>query len=1192
MRFEKLHLKAFGAFTDRVLDFSAGSSPLHLVYGPNESGKSTCLRAIESFLFGMPRVMSDDYVHPYRKLRVGATLVSQDGQSLSLMRRKTDKNSLFYDDDETPADENQLSAMMGGLGRDEFRSRFGLSYEQLVEGGQAVLESRGDLGQLLFAAGAGIARLQTVSEALDAEARALFLERGKKSTLNAAIRELDDSRKQLRELQLPPAEYDSLRQSLAGAKAKSERLTDEIQDVATELGQQQRYLDAASILPIYDETRSKLEALVAVPMLDDEFAAKRREASAHRAASEANCIQHRKTLEELTAALARLQPNAAVLAHADEIVELFQAIATRQVAARDQAGLRRVASNHQRHLRKRLRELGAEVDDQADVAQVDALIESLRVGEGDQLRINELAAQYERIRQQVDDSAENVETMRKQLAEIDDELERHPASPDPQAIDAVLTDVGAPDALSKTLAQHQSDCDDLQFECDRTLSGLRIGSLGVEQAVVIATPSDEKIDAFEQQFQQETRTLEETKSELAKIEAALQTARGRLEHLQQERPLPTEADLSEHRRQRDTVVEQLGGKELAAGQETTRQLSALIRQADETVDKIRSHHELVAQRNAVVRDVHALEQEQASVAEKLASLQTAATQSRQAWQGFLADYGLPQEDVRGLRHWLANHKALNASFQSLRDARHRRDEAQDRINRACSRLAGAIKLATSQHPVALATGRGESATWTGEPSEEASLDELHVAAITMRNELAAAFRQRESWISKRAELLAEIPKAESTAESRRQQWERWQQEWSRAIQGLAGGEETGPTIIHARLKNVTEMLHEQRERDIVRTRIDSIDRDDQQFEQHVRSIAELVGRALEEDVQADQLAKSLYDQLQSEKECESEQRRLGKQLEQTHEKLASDSQQLEHMSAQLQALCREAGVEDEASLLAIEPRASEKRALTREFAECERQLTRIAAGRPIEEFLQEARKQDAEAIAEQISALQQRRESLREQARECEREVGGLARELDSIDGGDRAAELNQEMQFLTGRIHRDARHYARLKVARLILRQSIEHYRQANQSPVLKLACDAFRGLTCGRYTGLKPEYDDKGQTRIYGVPESAADSEKQSHLVPVDAMSCGTADAVYLAMRLASIRHQLSPESGAVHSVPVIIDDCLIQLDDDRTAAALKELSSLTAVTQVILFTHHKHLLDLASTHLDPKTYQVHTL
>jgi len=72
MRIEQLLPTAFGPFTDLELDFSAPG--LQVVYGPNEAGKSSALRALDAWLFGIPERTRDDFLHPRPALLVGGTL--------------------------------------------------------------------------------------------------------------------------------------------------------------------------------------------------------------------------------------------------------------------------------------------------------------------------------------------------------------------------------------------------------------------------------------------------------------------------------------------------------------------------------------------------------------------------------------------------------------------------------------------------------------------------------------------------------------------------------------------------------------------------------------------------------------------------------------------------------------------------------------------------------------------------------------------------------------------------------------------------------------------------------------------------------------------------------------------------------------------------------------------------------------
>ena len=82
MKIQRLELRAFGPFTDAALDLSGGSEGFHLIYGPNEAGKSSALRAVGHLLYGIPNNSADNFLHPYPKLRLGAVLAQRDGSRL------------------------------------------------------------------------------------------------------------------------------------------------------------------------------------------------------------------------------------------------------------------------------------------------------------------------------------------------------------------------------------------------------------------------------------------------------------------------------------------------------------------------------------------------------------------------------------------------------------------------------------------------------------------------------------------------------------------------------------------------------------------------------------------------------------------------------------------------------------------------------------------------------------------------------------------------------------------------------------------------------------------------------------------------------------------------------------------------------------------------------------------------------
>src|SRR5215831_12509872 len=93
MRFLALSLAAWGPFSGKALDLSAPG--VHVVYGKNEAGKSTSLRAIRGLLYGIPKNTPDAHTHAMKDLRVGATLEASDGARLEIVRRKGNVNTLL-----------------------------------------------------------------------------------------------------------------------------------------------------------------------------------------------------------------------------------------------------------------------------------------------------------------------------------------------------------------------------------------------------------------------------------------------------------------------------------------------------------------------------------------------------------------------------------------------------------------------------------------------------------------------------------------------------------------------------------------------------------------------------------------------------------------------------------------------------------------------------------------------------------------------------------------------------------------------------------------------------------------------------------------------------------------------------------------------------------------------------------------
>ncbi|HSV93237.1 MAG TPA: chromosome segregation protein SMC, partial [Desulfobacterales bacterium] len=213
--------------------------------------------------------------------------------------------------------------------------------------------------------------------------------------------------------------------------------------------------------------------------------------------------------------------------------------------------------------------------------------------------------------------------------------------------------------------------------------------------------------------------------------------------------------------------------------------------------------------------------------------------------------------------------------------------------------------------------------------------------------------------------------------------------------------------------------------------------------------------------------------------------------------------------------------------------------------------------------------------------LQEEIRSLTVRRSEFDQTIGGERSELDRMDGSDRAARIAEEIQAVLGGLRRDVERYARVRVASRVLSSAIDRFRERSQGPILRRAGALFGRLTCGSFESLRAELGPDGRPVIAGVRPGG-------ETVPVEGLSDGTADQLFLALRLAGLEHYLE----ANEAMPFVVDDILLQFDDERAAAALQALAGLSARTQVVFFTHHRHLLELASRTLDPAAVFVHNL
>jgi uncharacterized protein YhaN len=181
----------------------------------------------------------------------------------------------------------------------------------------------------------------------------------------------------------------------------------------------------------------------------------------------------------------------------------------------------------------------------------------------------------------------------------------------------------------------------------------------------------------------------------------------------------------------------------------------------------------------------------------------------------------------------------------------------------------------------------------------------------------------------------------------------------------------------------------------------------------------------------------------------------------------------------------------------------------------------------------------------------------------------------------DTAADFRQQAEACAAMLKQDAASYLRLRLASYLLQNQIERFRKENQGPLLQKSGEIFKSITGDAFSGLAADFNaDDTPILVCMRPDNTK--------VAVEGLSDGSRDQLYLALRLAALNRYLEEHEP----MPLILDDLLITCDNERAKAILPQLSQLAGRTQVFLFTHHEHLVDLCRQTLGEQKFQLHRL
>jgi len=1167
MKINLFKLLAYGPFTDKILDFSDGRFGLHVVYGPNEAGKSTALRALIGLLYGLGHRVEDAWVHEYDKLTVGASFSLPDGKVLNLTRYKRRKNDLIDEDTGKPFDQARLELYLGNMSRAGFEHAFGISHDSLRQGVESVLAAGGDLGHALFAATSGLNTLKQVMGKLEAQQNQLFTPRSQKAAINAGISQLNKLRKEQRDASASHRKWKYMKSRLDDLQKQEKELTNRLNELTTEISLFSRYQDAIKYVAKLDKLQKDLEEIGPVPILSSNFSERRVEAQVEiqgAKQAERDLVQ---SIAEITKELETLTFDDKLLDNASLVENLAKETSVHTKAIKDSTALKAEILHLHESAEKSLRELRSDLTIEAS--------DRLRLSKSEKTRISRLGIKRATLEKEVAEAESNLGNTRRNLASAKAELGSLGESQDTGALEGCLERASELGKLEQRISEAQADISKLTEQAKVDIEALGQWTGNLEELEKLPLPSEETMRRFETDLTKLGQKLFETDKEATIYEEQLAEKQKALADLTRVKELPGIDDLWAHRSLRDKgwlsvrdvwLNEKEPDPEFLAtfpdGIDLADAYEQSVRKADSTADVLREDAEAVAKAEGLRWEIDALKDKLGKDIDRRRALEKKQRTLWDQWLKIWKQLGVIALPPREMASWANRVEDLKRRAQDIRD----RKASISSLEKELCRLKADIKHAL----IRLVENVPENLSYTSLLDMAKRIVKYHVNLRTKRQELQNRITSFQHDIDSNKQRQSEAEQA----------YKNWSNVWADAIKPLGFGADSEPEEINDFILVLDQVFVALADANSKKTRVEDIEDDYQEYSKRVfdsidKLAPDLRGRKPEEAafVLNSRLATD-KDRRKDQQKLENEKKNKNSQLSKVRERLAA------HQEA-LRLLCAEAKTDDPEQLPEIEKKAQAKSNLINELSAVKERLTELAAGEALEIFVAQIKKQNPDELQAKLERISAEKDKLQNDEKNLVRDIALANKDLDEIGGESKALEIAEEAEGMVGQIQTDVDNYIRLKLSHLVLAKAIERHRMANQSPVLETAGKYFKDITRGRFADIKSDFDDKGDPVIKG-------ERPDGKMLTLAEMSDGSRDQLFLALRLGGLARYVKANGP----MPFIVDDVLVHFDDDRSTAVLSAFGDLSKKTQIIFFTHHKHLVRLAESFVSDEILRVHEL
>ncbi len=451
------------------------------------------------------------------------------------------------------------------------------------------------------------------------------------------------------------------------------------------------------------------------------------------------------------------------------------------------------------------------------------------------------------------------------------------------------------------------------------------------------------------------------------------------------------------------------------------------------------------------------------------------------------------------------------------------------------------------------------------------IDALFKHATAAVDRLMEAWTAAQGGIARMEEAKTELARARRLKELAQAKLEQAQADWPRAIAPLGLREDASPVEAKAALKVWREVLEPRQTLLSERRRIETMEADIASFEAAVDGLVARAAPDLTGLAQRDALT-ALGQRLSASKEAATTRRTLEEKQRRREESRAKLLRRSESAASVLASAAEALDMGEPAALHAAIDRLDRRFDCETGLQEAHRDLLESGDGLDEAALLEEQAGFALDALPGEIERAKIAVKNMVDEIALAETRLHEARRKRDELAEGRDAAGAAAEKAEAAAEILDISRRWLRRAAAARLATLAIERHRETTADPLIARASLLFAAATDGAFQTLGVDYDEEDTPTLVGLRENG-------QRVPVAGMSEGTRDQLFLALRLALL------ELRKGEPLPFIGDDLLASFDEDRTRRALDLLAQFGRDRQAILFTHHRHVAEIASQMRDVK-------